>query len=69
MAKTLFRQWLVIEAQDDWEIENIGNLGEVITGKECITNQQINSLIVKNKNVSVEYVYQYLKSSEVRVEL
>jgi type I restriction enzyme, S subunit len=133
MAETLFRQWFVEEAQEDWEESNIGKIGNVITGKtpstknkkywgndidfitptdfknygkytgsadrclssvgkekvqnsiipkdsilvtcigsdmgklavttkECITNQQINSLIINHSFVSVEYVYQYLKS-------
>jgi len=132
MAETLFRQWFVEEAEEDWEEEKLGKLGEIITGKtpstknndywgnaidfvtptdfknygkyagttdrclsllgkekiqnsiipensilvtcigsdmgkvaittkECVTNQQINSLLINSDLVSVEYVYQYLK--------
>lgn len=33
LAQTLFRQWFVEEASDDWEEVEIGNLGRVVTGK------------------------------------
>ncbi|ETR68031.1 MAG: type I restriction enzyme, S subunit [Candidatus Magnetoglobus multicellularis str. Araruama] len=133
MAETLFRQWFVEEAEDDWEETTLGNLGKIITGKtpstknkeywgnhidfitptdfknygkytfsserglslvgkekinniilpknsilvtcigsdmgkvvittkEGVTNQQINSIIINTNLISVEYVYQYLKS-------
>lgn len=39
-------------------IGNIGYLG--VTTEECITNQQINSIIV-NKENSVDFVYYYMK--------
>jgi type I restriction enzyme, S subunit len=133
IAETLFRQWFIEEAQEDWENVSIGQLGRVITGKtpstqnqefwgeaidfitptdfknygkysgiadrglslegkeimknilipansilvtcigsdmgkvaisrrECITNQQINSLIIHSESIYLEYVYQYLKN-------
>lgn len=34
----------------------------VITQNECVTNQQINSLVLSNDNLLNEYVFQYLKS-------
>jgi type I restriction enzyme S subunit len=34
----------------------------VITKNECVTNQQINSLVLSNDNLLNEYVFQYLKS-------
>jgi len=133
LAQTLFRQWLIEEAKDEWEITTLCNLGKVVTGKtpstnnedfwgdsipfitptdfknynkyaftaerslsalgkdkvknsvlpknsilvtcigsdmgkvaiaqnECVTNQQINSLVLENDNLLNEYVFQYLKS-------
>lgn len=33
MAETLFRQWFVEEAKEDWEVGTLGDLGTIITGK------------------------------------
>jgi type I restriction enzyme, S subunit len=133
LAQTLFRQWFIEEAKEEWEITTLGNLGKVITGKtpstnhedfwgdsipfitptdfknynkyaftaergltalgkdkvknsvlpkdsilvtcigsdmgkvaitqnECVTNQQINSLVLAGDSFLNEYVFQYLKS-------
>ncbi len=133
LAQTLFRQWFIEEAKEEWEIVTLGDLGKVVTGKtpstnneeywgddipfitptdfknynkyaftsdrrlsflgkdkvrnsvipknsilvtcigsdmgkvvitqnECVTNQQINSLVLSNDNLLNEYVFQYLKS-------
>jgi len=133
LAQTLFRQWFIEEAKDEWELTTLCNLGKVVTGKtpstnnedfwgdsipfitptdfknynkyaftaerslsalgkdkvknsvlpknsilvtcigsdmgkvaiaqnECVTNQQINSLVLENDNLLNEYVFQYLKS-------
>ncbi len=32
MAETLFRQWFVEEAKEDWEVEKLGNIAEVQNG-------------------------------------
>jgi len=133
LAQTLFRQWFIEEAKEEWEVVTLGDLGKVVTGKtpstsnedfwgenvlfitptdfknynkyafssdrklstigkdkvkncvlpknsilvtcigsdmgkvvitknECVTNQQINSLVLSNDNLLNEYVFQYLKS-------
>ncbi len=133
LVQTLFRQWFIEEAKEEWEVVALGDLGKVITGKtpstsnedfwgedvffitptdfknynkyafssdrklstigknkvknsvlpknsilvtcigsdmgkvvitknECVTNQQINSLVLSNDNLLNEYVFQYLKS-------
>lgn len=133
LAQTLFRQWFIEEAKEEWEIVTLGDLGKVVTGKtpstsnedfwgedipfitptdfknynkyafssdrklstigknkvknsvlpknsilvtcigsdmgkvvitknECVTNQQINSLVLSNDDLLNEYVFQYLKN-------
>ncbi|MDD2267682.1 restriction endonuclease subunit S [Sulfuricurvum sp.] len=33
LAQTLFRQWFIEEARDEWEVTILGNLGKAVTGK------------------------------------
>ncbi|MBU1657818.1 restriction endonuclease subunit S [bacterium] len=33
LAQTLFRQWFIEEAKDEWEITTLGTLGRAVTGK------------------------------------
>lgn len=33
MAETLFRQWFVVEASEDWEVKPLSDFGEIICGK------------------------------------
>ena len=43
----------------------IGSLGKLgILKEDSITNQQINSLILKNENVDLLYLYFYLKTTK-----
>ncbi|ALM93444.1 restriction endonuclease subunit S [Fusobacterium polymorphum] len=47
----------------------IGSLGKLgILKEDAITNQQINSLILKNKNVDLLYLYFYLKTIKNNLE-
>ena len=47
----------------------IGSLGKLgILKEDSITNQQINSLILKNKNVDLLYLYFYLKTTKNNLE-
>ena len=47
----------------------IGSLGKLgILKEDAITNQQINSLILKNKNVDLLYLYFYLKNIKNNLE-
>jgi type I restriction enzyme S subunit len=43
MAKTLFRQWFVEEAQEDWESGKLGDFVTISYGKNLPTNQLIES--------------------------
>ena len=48
----------------------IGSLGKLgILKEEGITNQQINSLILKDKNVDLLYLYFYLKTIKNNLEV